>query len=103
MAKEISDVCGTVMPYTRWEGSYKDLTKDCLGCSYYNGNEAKYMGKREKGLCYWGVAVKVLVEPKKYRICSLLKQLSPRTKRIREKKELEKELKRYFQEETSYC
>jgi hypothetical protein len=89
MGKEISDIA-EISSFSRWDGSHKDLTKNCPGCNYYR--------KDDRGeLCYWGVAAKVLVEPKKYRACSLLKQASPRIERIRLYKgikEIERTLRR---------
>lgn len=83
MKKEISDI--PIHLYSRWDLSIKDMTKDCLGCDYYDGDKIR-------PICYWGVARKELVEPKKPKRCALLKQVSPRAARIQEQKELERTL-----------
>ena len=50
--------------YTRWDGSYKQLTKDCNNCEWYrktNSNE----------LCGWGIAFKYLTPTEKPRKCEV--------------------------------
>ena len=74
MAKEISGIVNRVLEEipdivdtfsdSRWDGSLKDYTKECSGCGYY-----RFMDYRNT--CYWGVAWKILVKPKKVNNCGL--------------------------------
>lgn len=51
--------------YSRWDGSYKNYTKDCNSCPFYR--EIK-----EHELCGWGVAFKYLVrEQERLRKCEI--------------------------------
>ncbi len=49
---------------SRWDGTFKDYTKDCGSCEFYR------IIKNEK-LCGWGVAFKYLVKPIKLRKCEV--------------------------------
>lgn len=53
-------------PTSRWNGTYKDLTKDCEGCDFY-----KIVDKEPR--CYQGIAWKYLVKGKKLRKCQYVK------------------------------
>jgi len=50
---------------SRWEGSYKDYTKNCDGCEWYRKID-------DKELCGWGKAFKYLVRTEKRRQCQII-------------------------------
>ncbi|MFZ5954903.1 MAG: hypothetical protein ACOYT4_00600 [Nanoarchaeota archaeon] len=45
-------------------GTPKDLTKDCDDCEWHI-----YIEDKNERRCYWGITMKVLNEPKKFRNC----------------------------------
>jgi hypothetical protein len=90
MAKEISGIINRVLEEipdivdtfsdSRWDGSLKDYTKECSGCGYY-----RFMDYRNT--CYWGVAWKILVKPKKMKKCEFTHKPSPRLEEMKKHNE----------------
>ena len=61
----------------RWEGTIKDLTKDCRqGCQYYT-----VISKEER--CYWGIAWKRLKGGRSLKKCAYKDVETPREKELR--------------------
>ena len=91
-----------IKSFSRWNGTYKNFTKNCDGCEYYRRvdvviyvdkqttlpdfEEPEKIDTGDKEItedrCYWGVAWKRLVEPEKLRKCQYVNSPSPRKKML---------------------